>query len=78
MILNGKRVLAVRFGEEAKRKYSRGSLIKKVNARESGAEIEILDAATVDKINNRVLVSIKQHEIERNSGLELAAKIYTH
>lgn len=68
----------MRFEEDAKRKYSRGSLIKKVNARESGVKIEILNAATVDKINNRVLVSIKQHEIERNSGLELAAKIYTH
>lgn len=53
-------------------------MIKKVSAREIGAEIEILNATTVDKINNRVLVSIKQHEIERNSGLELAATIYTH
>jgi hypothetical protein len=70
--------VSVRFGEETKRKYSRGSLIKKVNARESGAKIEILNAATVDKINNRVLVSIKQHEIERNRDLELAAKIYTY
>lgn len=70
--------LYVRFNSDAKRKYSRGTLIKKVSSIDRNIRLESLDADAVDRVNSRVLVTVRQNEVERSNGLGIAAKLYTH
>lgn len=68
----------MRFNSDAKRKYSRGTLIKKVSSIDRNIRLESLDADAVDRVNSRVLVTVRQNEVERSNGLGIAAKLYTH
>lgn len=66
------------FSKDVKAKYSKGTMIGKVRAVDRNIRLESVDVCAVDRINNRVLVSVRQNEIERSNGLAIAAKLYTH
>lgn len=66
------------FNEKVGRKFCRGTLIEKIDAKKTRAKIETIDIEVVDRVNSRVLIAVRQHEIERCNGLELAAQRYTH
>ncbi len=49
----------MKFTEEQVKKFSRGSLIKKINAKEQNVVIETLDTNAIEQINSNVLKAIK-------------------
>ena len=49
----------MKFTEEQAKKFYRGSLIKKINAKEQKVVIEVLDANAIEQINSNVLKAIK-------------------
>ena len=48
----------MKFTEEQAKKFYRGSLIKKINAKEQKVVIEVLDANAIEQINSNVLKAI--------------------
>ena len=66
------------FDEEARKRYSSGSLLKKRSCNGRVIKVEPLDVHTAERINKRVAASAKQNEIEKSNGLKLASKLYTH
>lgn len=54
--------------EEARKKYSSGSLLKKVNCHGRKIRVESLDENTKERINKRVLASVKQYVIEEQNA----------
>ena len=65
----------LKFSEEQVKKYSRGTLIKKYKGK---VEIEVLDIKTINNINERVLISIKQHEKERQQSEIIAKETFSN
>lgn len=68
----------MKFSKDAKLKYSKGPMIKKISTLNRKIKIEPLDVSAVDRVNNRVLISVRQNEVEHSNGLDIAAKLYTH
>lgn len=66
------------FDKDAKKRYSSGSLLKKHSCNGRTIRVESLDVHTAERINKRVLASVKQNEIEKSNGLKIASKLYTH
>ncbi len=64
------------LNEKKKSQFRREGLVKKVNVND--VKITSIDRQDVDRINKRILIDVRQHEIERCNGLELAAQRYTH
>ena len=60
------------FNDEAKIKYSSGSLLKKCSCNGRTIKIEPLDIKTAERINRRVEVSIKQNRAEYMNSKKLA------
>lgn len=58
------------FGAEARKRYSSGSLLRKVNCGGRKIKIEYLDVHTAERINRRVSATAKQHVVELHSGLQ--------
>lgn len=60
----------MKFSEEQAKKFRRGSLIKKINAKEQNIIIEPIDITAIERINSCVLESIKrdtpQKDLEGN------------
>lgn len=52
------------FDEEARKKYSSGSLLKKKKCGGRTIRVESLDVQTAERINRRVSATAKQHIIE--------------
>lgn len=67
----------MRFTEEQAKKFHKGSLIEKINAKESGVRIEVIDSSTIERINERALISIRQNEIIRQKQDEIAQKTFS-
>lgn len=55
------------FSKEDAKKYSRGTLIKKIDAKRV-KKIEIIDLNAVDRINKRVLESKKSYDSQKDSN----------
>lgn len=53
-------------------------MIKKVSTLDRAIKIESLDESAINRVNSRVLVAVRQNEVERSNGLGIAAKLYTH
>ena len=68
----------MKFSKDAKQKYSKGTMIKKVSTLDRAIKIESLDESAINRVNSRVLVAVRQNEVERSNGLGIAAKLYTH
>ena len=59
----------MKFTEEQAKKFYRGSLIKKINAKEQKVVIEVLDANAIEQINSNVLkaiLDVQQKDAEGN------------
>ena len=67
----------MRFTEEQSKKFHKGSLIKKINAKESGVRIEVIDASTIERINEGALISIRLNEIIRQKQEEIAQRTFS-
>lgn len=65
----------MKFNEETFSKYNRGPCIKKIIAEKVGLRIEPLDIEAVNRVNQKALVSIRQHEIECCKSNSLANEI---
>ena len=68
----------MKFLEEAKKKYSRGSLLK-IHSCCNGRKIRIesLDVNAVERINRRVRATAKQNLAERQQSEILAKDIFS-
>lgn len=55
--------------EEARKKYSSGSLLKKVNCHGRTIKIQSLDVETAERINRRVSASARQYLVESHTSL---------
>ena len=64
--------------EELKKKYSCGSLLKKVNRGGRTIRVEGLDVETAERINRRVSASVRQYIVEHQNALasETAHKVF--
>lgn len=65
------------FNDEAKKKYSSGSLLKKCSCNGRTIKIEPLDVKTAERINRRVEVSMKQNRAEHMKSKMLAEDEYS-
>ena len=55
--------------EELRKKYSSGSLLKKINCNGRTIKVESLDENTKERITKRVLASVRQYVIEEQNAL---------
>lgn len=67
----------MRFDEEKAKKFYKGSLIEKIDAKKSGAKIEVIDESIIEQINERALISIGQNESTRRKSYEIAKKTFS-
>ena len=63
--------------DELKKKYSCGSLLKKISCKGRIIRIESLDVGTANRINERVSRSAKQYRIESLKAMKLAKETYS-
>ena len=61
----------MKFTEEQAKKFYRGSLIKKINAKEQKVVIEVLDANAIEQINSDVLKAIKDVQQKDAEGNDI-------
>ena len=64
-------VVLMKFTEEQAKKFYRGSLIKKINAKEQKVVIEVLDANAIEQINSNVLKAIKDVQQKDAEGNDI-------
>ena len=64
------------FDEEAKKKYSCGSLLKKKNCGGRTIRVESLDVRTAERINRRVSATAKQYVVESHSSLQADEPVF--
>ena len=60
----------MKFTEEQAKKFYRGSLIKKINAKEQKV-VEVLDANAIEQINSNVLKAIKDVQQKDAEGNDI-------
>ena len=64
------------FDEEAKKRYSSGSLLKKKSCCGRTIRVESLDVHTAERINRRVSATSKQYVIESHASSQAAETIF--
>lgn len=67
----------MKFSEEAKKKYSCGTLLKKRSCNGRTIRIESLDVNAVVRINRRVRATAKQNLAERQQSEILAKDLFS-
>ena len=64
--------------EDIKRQFCKGALIGNFDPQKLKIGARKIDSKVFERVNNRILVTVRQHEIERCNGVELASHRFTH
>lgn len=68
----------MKFDKDFSSQFCKGALLGNFNSSKLNIKVSKVDLKIVERVNDRVLITVRQHEIERCRGIVIAAQSFIH
>ena len=68
----------MKFDKDFSSQFCKGALLGNFNYSKLNMKVNKVDLKIVERLNDRVLVTVRQHEIARCRGIVIAAQCFIH